>query len=80
MMDPATLITAGLWILAVILVIAGIAGLALPALPGAPLLFCGLVIAAWAENLKRRIEEGARVAPKNSAHQNAPWLVPPSVP
>ena len=49
-MEPATLITIGLWILAVVLVVAGIAGLALPALPGAPLLFCGLVAAAWAED------------------------------
>ncbi len=31
------------------LVIAGLAGLALPALPGSPLLFAGLVLAAWAE-------------------------------
>ncbi len=39
-----------LWILAVLLVLAGIAGLVLPALPGAPLLFAGLVVAAWAED------------------------------
>ncbi len=39
-----------LWILAALLVIAGIAGLVLPALPGAPLLFAGLVVAAWAED------------------------------
>lgn len=38
-----------LWALAVILVTAGLAGLLLPALPGAPLLFLGLVAAAWAE-------------------------------
>jgi uncharacterized protein YqgC (DUF456 family) len=49
-MELATLITIGLWTLAIILMVVGIAGLALPALPGAPLLFCGLVIAAWAEN------------------------------
>jgi uncharacterized protein YqgC (DUF456 family) len=35
--------------MAVALVLAGIAGLVLPALPGAPLLFFGLVAAAWAE-------------------------------
>jgi hypothetical protein len=39
-----------LWVLAVLLVAAGIAGLLLPALPGAPLLFAGLVCAAWAED------------------------------
>ncbi|UCH53865.1 MAG: DUF456 domain-containing protein [Pseudomonadota bacterium] len=39
-----------LWILAALLVIAGIAGLLLPALPGAPLLFAGLVVAAWADD------------------------------
>jgi hypothetical protein len=39
-----------LWILAVLLVAAGLAGLLLPALPGAPLLFAGLVCAAWAED------------------------------
>ena len=49
-MDLATLATVGLWVLAAALVIVGIAGLALPALPGAPLLFCGLVVAAWAED------------------------------
>ena len=49
-MDLATLTTVGLWVLAAALVIIGIAGLALPALPGAPLLFCGLVVAAWAED------------------------------
>lgn len=38
-----------LWIAAVLLVAAGIAGLVLPGLPGAPLLFLGLVAAAWAE-------------------------------
>ena len=39
-----------LWLLALLLVAAGIAGLVLPALPGAPLLFAGLVCAAWAED------------------------------
>jgi hypothetical protein len=46
--DPAYL----LWALALVLVIAGILGLALPALPGAPLLFLGLVVAAWAEDFQ----------------------------
>lgn len=35
---------------AALLVALGIAGLLLPALPGAPLLFAGLVAAAWAED------------------------------
>jgi len=38
-----------LWIAALVLVALGLAGLVLPALPGAPLLFLGLVCAAWAE-------------------------------
>jgi uncharacterized protein YqgC (DUF456 family) len=44
--------TALLFILAASLVVAGIVGLAFPALPGAPLLFLGLVIAAWAEDFQ----------------------------
>lgn len=39
-----------LWLLAAVLIIAGIAGLVLPAIPGAPLLFAGLLVAAWAED------------------------------
>ncbi len=39
-----------IFIPAVLLVAAGFAGLMLPALPGAPLLFSGLVLAAWAED------------------------------
>jgi uncharacterized protein YqgC (DUF456 family) len=39
-----------LWLLAIILVIAGMAGLLFPVLPGAPLLYAGLLAAAWAEN------------------------------
>jgi hypothetical protein len=42
--------SAALWILAALLVVGGFAGLVLPALPGAPLLFAGLVCAAWAED------------------------------
>jgi uncharacterized protein YqgC (DUF456 family) len=42
-------ITITLWVAAVLLVILGLVGLLLPALPGAPLLFAGLVLAAWAE-------------------------------
>lgn len=43
-------VTLLLWILAALLVIGGIAGLVLPVLPGAPLVFAGLVAAAWAEH------------------------------
>jgi uncharacterized protein YqgC (DUF456 family) len=39
-----------LWALAVMLVFAGVSGLVLPMMPGAPLLFLGLVLAAWADN------------------------------
>ncbi len=39
-----------LWVLVVVLVVAGFLGLLLPVLPGAPLLFAGLLIAAWIED------------------------------
>ena len=39
-----------LWLSAVVLVAVGMAGLVFPALPGAPILFAGLVVAAWAED------------------------------
>ena len=39
-----------LWILALFLVLTGLAGVILPALPGAPLLFAGLLLAAWIED------------------------------
>jgi uncharacterized protein YqgC (DUF456 family) len=45
-MDTAVL----LWVLAAILVVAGLVGLLLPVLPGPPLLFAGLLVAAWAED------------------------------
>ncbi|HEY6942193.1 DUF456 domain-containing protein [Dokdonella sp.] len=39
-----------LWyVVAAILVIVGLVGTVLPALPGVPLLFCGLLLAAWAD-------------------------------
>jgi uncharacterized protein YqgC (DUF456 family) len=41
-----------LWSLAAILVIAGFVGVIAPVLPGAPLVFAGLVVAAWAENFQ----------------------------
>jgi uncharacterized protein len=42
-----------LWILAIVLVLAGLAGTILPALPGAPLVFAGLLIAAWADDFQK---------------------------
>jgi uncharacterized protein len=39
-----------LWILGGVLAVTGLAGLLLPVLPGAPLLFLGLLFAAWAED------------------------------
>lgn len=41
--------TAILWLVATLLIATGLIGLVMPALPGAPLLFLGLVAAAWAE-------------------------------
>jgi len=41
------------WVLAVVLVLLGIAGTVLPALPGAPLVFLGLVCAAWADGFQK---------------------------
>jgi len=43
----------GLWLLAAFLVLAGVLGSVLPALPGVPLVFAGLVTAAWADDFQR---------------------------
>ena len=40
-------------ILAAVLVCVGLAGSVLPALPGVPLVFAGLLLAAWAEDFER---------------------------
>ena len=42
-----------LWVLAVVLVLVGLAGSVLPALPGVPLVFAGLLMAAWADDFER---------------------------
>ncbi len=42
-----------IWVLAAILVLAGIAGTIFPALPGVALVFCGLLLAAWADDFQR---------------------------
>lgn len=39
-----------LWVSALLLTVAGVAGLVLPMLPGAPMVFAGLLAAAWAED------------------------------
>ena len=52
-MDLATdLTTIGLWAVKGLFVVAGLAGLVLPVLPGAPLLFLGLLAAAWIEDFQ----------------------------
>ncbi|HWM94868.1 MAG TPA: DUF456 family protein [Thermoanaerobaculia bacterium] len=42
-----------LWIAAIVLVLAGVAGTILPALPGAPLVFAGLLVAAWIDGFQK---------------------------
>jgi uncharacterized protein len=41
------------WIVAILLVAVGAAGVVLPALPGAPLVFAGLLLAAWIEDFQK---------------------------
>lgn len=41
-----------LWVVGAVLALLGLAGMLLPVLPGAPLLFLGLVAAAWAEDFQ----------------------------
>ena len=38
------------WVLATLIVVGGLAGTIIPALPGVPLVFAGLLLAAWAGN------------------------------
>lgn len=42
-----------LWAVAILLIVAGLAGTILPALPGAPLVFVGLLIAAWIDKFQK---------------------------
>ncbi|MBL8112348.1 MAG: DUF456 family protein [Acidobacteria bacterium] len=42
-----------LWVLAACLVLLGLAGTILPALPGAPLVFAGLLLAAWIDGFQK---------------------------
>lgn len=46
-MDTVTII---LWIAAGVLIVIGVLGMILPVLPGAPLIFLGALLAAWAED------------------------------
>lgn len=48
-MDPTFIYYA----LAGLLVVVGLAGVLLPALPGLPLVFAGLLLAAWADGFQR---------------------------
>ncbi len=45
--------TTTLWIVAVLLIIVGVAGTVLPALPGVPLIFGGVLLAAWIGDFQR---------------------------
>ncbi|TWI04520.1 hypothetical protein IP90_00653 [Luteimonas cucumeris] len=48
-MDPKTLY----YVIAVVLVVVGIIGTVLPALPGLPLVFAGMLLAAWAGDFEQ---------------------------
>jgi uncharacterized protein YqgC (DUF456 family) len=41
------------WVVAVVLIGAGVAGTILPALPGVPLIFAGVLLAAWIDDFQR---------------------------
>ena len=41
-----------LWITSALLILIGLAGLILPMLPGTPLVYAGLIAAAWAEDFQ----------------------------
>jgi uncharacterized protein YqgC (DUF456 family) len=45
--------TALLWIAAVALIAIGVAGTVLPAIPGVPLVFAGILLAAWIDDFAR---------------------------
>lgn len=45
--------TTALWVAAVLLILVGIAGTVLPALPGVPLIFGGVLLAAWIDDFQR---------------------------
>lgn len=41
------------YVLALVLILVGLAGVILPALPGLPLVFAGMLVAAWADDFER---------------------------
>ena len=45
--------TTTLWTVAVLLIVVGVAGTVLPALPGVPLIFGGVLLAAWIGDFQR---------------------------
>ncbi len=45
-------VTIVLWIAAAVLIVIGALGMVLPVLPGAPLIFLGALLAAWAEDFQ----------------------------
>lgn len=46
-------VTIWLWLLVALLLLAGLAGTILPALPGTPLIFIGLLVAAWIDGFQK---------------------------
>jgi uncharacterized protein YqgC (DUF456 family) len=48
-LEPVTIV---LWLAAGVLIVIGALGMILPVLPGAPLIFIGALLAAWAENFQ----------------------------
>ena len=45
--------TAVLWLVAGLLMLVGLVGTVLPALPGVPLIFAGVLLAAWIDEFQR---------------------------
>lgn len=45
--------TTTLWVIAFLMALAGLAGTLLPSLPGVPLIFGGLLLAAWIDDFQR---------------------------
>ncbi len=46
------IVTTAVWVLSVVCIVVGMAGTLLPGLPGAPLVFGGMVLAAWADGFQ----------------------------
>jgi uncharacterized protein YqgC (DUF456 family) len=45
--------TTAWWALSMVLMLAGVLGIILPALPGVPLMFAGMLLAAWIDDFQR---------------------------